>query len=236
MIDFFLLMGFGFVTGLRHGIDLDHIAAITDIVTSQTSRMRGIALATLYGLGHGVMVIVLGILLIAMGQQLPESFDFLFGKIVGMTLMFLGIYVVYSLFRYGKNFKMRSRWMLIFDAIAFGYHKFLHNFNLSHGHPKHREERYKVTSAFGIGLIHGVGAETPTQVAALAALVGIGGGAKSFAFLIVFIAGIFVSNLAVAAFSSASFFATKKRNAFYIAIGVLTALFSLAVGVLFLVR
>lgn len=231
---FILLLGFGFVTGLRHGIDLDHIAAITDITSSQVNRARGIFLATLYAFGHGAMVVLLGIFLLALGETLPDSVDIFFGKIVGITLIVLGIYVLYSIFRYGKNFKLKSRWMLVFDAIQFGYHKLLHNFNLSHYHSKHKGEQYKATTAFGIGLIHGVGAETPTQVAALAALVGIGGGAKGIAFLLLFIAGIFASNLAVVTFSSVTFFAAKKRNAFYITIGVLTAVFSLTVGTLFL--
>lgn len=228
------LFAFGFIAGLRHGIDIDHIAAITDIVTSQSSRAKGLFYCVLYGLGHGVMVIILGIILLAFGQNLPQSVGIIFGKIVGVTLILLSIYVSLSLIKNGKNFKMKSRWMLIFDAIQYGYHKLLHNFNLSHHHPKRKEEKYGIASTFGIGVIHGVGAETPTQVAALAALVGIGRGIEGIIFLLVFVLGIFLSNFGVAYFSSSEYLKIKERGSIYLVIGVLTALFSFLVGLSFL--
>lgn|SRR3989344_3949685 len=235
MVDgFFVLLVFGFIAGIRHGIDIDHIAAITDIVISQPSRAKGLLYCVLYGLGHGIMVIILGLLFLAFGQSLPPAIDIIFGKIVGVTLILLAIYVVVSLVRYGKNFKMKSRWMLVFDAIQFGYHKLLHNFDLSHHHPKHREEKYGIASTFGIGVIHGVGAETPTQIAALAALVGIGRGVQGMLFLLLFVSGIFLSNFGVAYLSSFGYLKIKERGNMYLIIGVLTALFSFLVGFSFL--
>lgn len=233
-IGLLLLLGFGFVTGLRHGVDVDHIAAITDMTSSQPDRRRGIWYAILYGIGHGLVVIVLGVILIAVGRILPESVDIIFGKIVGITLVFLGLYVLYSLYRYGRNFKMKSRWMLIFSAIKFGYHKFLHNFKLSHQHPKLRTEKYQSKTAFGIGLIHGVGAETPTQIAALATLIGIGEGLRGILFLLLFVLGILISNLVLAYLSSAGYLKAKQQSKVYPAVGFLTALFSLIVGIEFL--
>ena len=47
---------FGF--GFRHGIDWDHIAALTDISSSQDSRRRSMAYCTLYALGHALVVFV----------------------------------------------------------------------------------------------------------------------------------------------------------------------------------
>ena len=229
-----LLLSFGFITGVRHGIDFDHIAAITDITSSQPNRPRGVFYAMLYALGHGVMVTGLGVILITVGQQIPESIDQLFGKIVGTTLILLGLYVLYSLFRHGNDFRIRSRWMLIFDAIKFGYHKLLHNFKLSHYHPKAKEEKYVGKTAFTIGLIHGVGAETPTQVAALAALIGIGAGIKGYLFLLLFVLGIFLSNLVFAIFSTVGYREAQQKRRLYVFISSLTALFSLIVGTIFL--
>lgn len=229
----FLLL-FGLVTGIRHGIDIDHIAAITDIVTSQTSRNRGVFFAILYALGHSVMVIILGVLVMLAGQNIPQRLDIFFGRIVGITLIVLGLYVLYSLFYYGDNFKLKSRWMLIFDAITFGYHKLLHNFDLSHHHPKRREEKYGIATTFGVGIIHGIGAETPTQIAALAALIGIGGGVRGMLFLSSFVLGIFLANTTVAYLSSIGFLAARKWR-IYILVGLLTAIFSIIVGINFLV-
>ena len=42
--------------GLRHGIDWDHIAAITDISATQRSWRRGVLLGSLYAAGHALVV------------------------------------------------------------------------------------------------------------------------------------------------------------------------------------
>ena len=54
-----LATAYGF--GFRHGIDWDHLAALTDITSSQDAPRRSMVLATLYALGHGVVVFVLGL-------------------------------------------------------------------------------------------------------------------------------------------------------------------------------
>ena len=58
--------GFGlliasFWFGFRHGIDWDHIAAITDITSSQEERRRAIWFGTLYVVGHAAVVLAIGI-------------------------------------------------------------------------------------------------------------------------------------------------------------------------------
>ena len=50
-----------FTLGFRHGFDLDHVAAITDISGSQVFRLRAFVLSTLYALGHALTVVALGL-------------------------------------------------------------------------------------------------------------------------------------------------------------------------------
>lgn len=228
------LLAFAILTGIRHGIDLDHIAAIGDIISSQKKNSLALFYATLYALGHGVMVIILGVVLLLIGQSIPENMDAVFGKIVGITLIVLGVYVLYSIFKHGRNFKLKSRWMLVFDAISFGYHKLLHNFKAYHHHPKIKEEKYAPATTFGIGMIHGVGAETPTQISAFLVLLGIGGGVRALLFLLFFVLGIFISNLAVTGFSIYGYRRLMRSQNIYMGIGFITAIFSVALGVLFL--
>jgi high-affinity nickel permease len=105
-----------FAFGFRHGIDWDHIAAITDITSSQTSVRTGLRFATLYAAGHGVVVFLIGIVAIVAGETLPDSIDSAMGRVVGVTLIALGLYVIYALIRYRGDFRMRSRWMLVFQG------------------------------------------------------------------------------------------------------------------------
>ena len=110
-----VLTAFGF--GFRHGIDWDHIAALTDITSSQSNPRRSMRYATLYAVGHGLVVFTLGFVAIVFARRLPASIDATMERVVGATLIALGIYVVYSLIHNGRDFRMRSRWMLLFSGL-----------------------------------------------------------------------------------------------------------------------
>jgi hypothetical protein len=110
----------GFLFGLRHGIDWDHIAAIADITSSQDDRGKALWFGTLYALGHAAVVLALGILAIVAGDLLPAGVDEAMGRVVGATLILLGVYVAYSLIRHGRDFRLRSRWMLVFSGVRRG--------------------------------------------------------------------------------------------------------------------
>src|SRR5205085_36505 len=80
-----VLTVFGF--GFRHGIDWDHIAALTDITSSQNNSRRSMFLATLYAIGHGLVVFALGFAAIVFAQQLPRGVDVVMERFVGATLI-----------------------------------------------------------------------------------------------------------------------------------------------------
>src|SRR5258707_14795822 len=84
-----VLTAFGF--GFRHGIDWDHIAALTDITTSQDNSRRSMFLATLYALGHALVVLVLGSAAIVFAQRLPRGVDTAMERFVGATLILLAV-------------------------------------------------------------------------------------------------------------------------------------------------
>src|SRR4029079_5544972 len=56
-------------------------------------QVEAIQLGTLYALGHGAVVIALGIAALAFGALLPEWLDPIMGRIVGLTLVLLGGWV-----------------------------------------------------------------------------------------------------------------------------------------------
>ena len=112
-------LGFGF----RHGIDWDHLAAISDITSSQESSRDSMRFATLYAVGHAAVVFVLGTAAILVSAEIPESLDAAMGRLVGVTLIVLAVYVFYSLARHGRDFRMRSRWMLLFAGVRRGYRR-----------------------------------------------------------------------------------------------------------------
>jgi high-affinity nickel-transport protein len=264
-----------FAFGFRHGIDWDHIAAITDITSSQTSVRTGLRFATLYAAGHAVSVFVIGIIVIVLGESLPDSVDSAMGRVVGVTLLVLGVYVLYALVRYRQDFRMRSRWMLMFsggrrlfrwvrrrigvwtakeprgvdhehvhdeahhygddvETIAsgngVGVKTALHTHTHSHTDPF---VNYGTGTSLFVGLLHGVGAETPTQVVIFLAARGAGGATAGVVTLAVFLLGLFTANSILAVMSASGFLAATKRFPVYATVSVITAVASLILGLLF---
>jgi hypothetical protein len=285
----------GFLLGFRHGIDWDHIAAITDITSTTaaagmadaahveqhrataghshahggqhelrahdggpggatlapalalrptvgrarflSSQREAIRLGTLYALGHGAVVVVLGLAAIAFGALLPSWLDPIMARIVGLTLFALGLWVIYSVYRYaraGERFRLRSRWMLVFDSARYGWRRFQARL---HGH-EHVEplemSSYGAKTSFGVGMIHGIGAETGSQVLLIAAVGGASSAGLGVPMLFAFVIGLLVSNFGIVVLSSVSFVSSQARERLYVAIGAVAGIFSLVVGTIFL--
>ena len=262
-----LATAFGF--GFRHGIDWDHIAALTDITSTQNRPRQSMALATVYAAGHGLVVFVLGLAAIVLSSELPPSVDAVMQQLVGATLILFGAYVVVSLVRRGRDFRMQSRWMLVIGALRRSLrrsrtvvveHEHEHAVTEAHDHVHvrvhaatapvpHRHSHvhrhvarmpddpftsYSRPAVFAVGLLHGVGGETPTQVLIFATAAGVGGRAAGVVLLIAFLAGLVASNTAIALAGTYGFVHATKRFALYAAISVTTAMFSLGVGSLLL--
>lgn len=198
---------------------------------------HAILLGTLYALGHAFVVAVLGLLALAFGALLPEWVDPIMGRIVGATLLILGVWVFYSLWqfaRHGRAFRLRSRWMLAFDATRYGWRRFQARL---HGHEHHdpiEMSSYGRRTAFGVGMIHGVGAETGSQVLIITAVGGAAGQGLGVPMMFAFIAGLLISNTLIVVATATGFVASQLRQPLYIAIGLVAGTFSVAVGLLFL--
>lgn len=278
-----------FTLGLRHGIDLDHVAAIADLTGTAPSRRRGFVDACLYAGGHAVVVLALGLLAIVAGDRIPGWADAAMGRVVGFTLVALGLYVLIGMRRHGADFRLRSRYTLVAEGLGSlrrrvlrsapividhdhphvhggsHVHDHLHDVGTggapvgprpnattthaaagavttAHGHP-HRHvghlpadplaRRRGATPAM-IGSLHGIGAETPTQVLVLLAAAGAEGAVGGVALLGAFLAGLVGSNTAVALVASHGFAGARRNRRLYAVVVAGTALASIALGGLLL--
>jgi len=198
---------------------------------------RAMLLGTLYALGHAAVVAVLGILALSFGAILPDWVDTIMGPIVGATLVFLGVWVFISLYQYarhGREFRLRSRWMLVFDSVRYAWRRLQARLH-GHEHVDPMEmSSYGVRTAFGVGMIHGVGAETGTQVLLIAAIGGAQSQGLGIPMMVAFIIGLLISNSIVVLITATGFIASRVRERLYVVIGVLAGTFSLVIGVVFL--
>jgi len=236
------------VLGFRHGFDYDHLAAITDITASQQGEQerpmhQSMRMGFAYILGHAATVAVLASLAIFSRLSLPEGFDRWTEKLVGLTLVVLGLYVLGSFVRLMRDghghahghHRMPTRVTLLLNGVLWLVWRIRQSFS-SEPVARRRvfEDGYGGRSAFGVGIIHGLGAETPSQILLFLLAANLGGIGKGFLGLGMFLAGLILMNTLMCAAAAGVFGAGRRRPRLMWTATLLTAAYSLAVGVLFL--
>jgi high-affinity nickel-transport protein len=82
-------------------------------------------------------------------------------------------------------------------------------------------------------MVHGVGAETPTQLVIFLTIAGAGGVIAGEILLATFLLGLLASNSLITLGSAFGFVRASKNWTLYLTVALLTATFSLVIGVLF---
>jgi hypothetical protein len=223
------------VLGFRHGFDYDHIAAITDISSVQSRARDAIRYGLLYVAGHATTVAVLGTAAVALRMSLPAASDRWAERLVGGTLMLLGLYVLGTFFRPGThNHGPRTRITLLINGILWVYWRLSLIFGGTRVEaPQVFKNGYGTTSTFLVGVIHGLGAETFTQVSLFLAAASLGGIAGLVG-LFMFILGLLVMNTLMCAAAAGLFSATFAHPATLRALTLATSAYSIVVGAIFL--
>ena len=178
---------------------------------------------------------MLGLLAILASEFLPDWIDPVMGRVVGVTLIALATYLFFSLYQYarGGEFHLRSRWMLVFVSVRRGYGLLMARLFKRPPHDHPHKGQYGARTAFGVGLIHGVGAETGTQALVIASVVGATSRASAVVVLMAFVVGLLVSNSLVTIATTTGFISSQRRQWLYAAAGLVAAVFSLVLGVAF---
>ena len=226
--------------GFRHGFDYDHIAAIADITSAQVgagsrrSTAKAMFLGLMYALGHAVTVAALGCVVIVPQLTLPHGFDRWAERVVGLTLIVLALYVLGTRACPDTHAAPSSRAALMIHAFQWGRHR-LTNWRTGSTTPL-APTNWEINgpAAFGVGVIHGFGAETPSQLALFLMAANLGGQAKGFLGLAVFLFGLLVMNTLMTASAAGVFVSTCRHAQWMPILSGLTALYSLGVGILFL--
>ena len=140
--------------GLRHASDPDHLAAVTTLIASEEERKRvkkaGL-MGLLWGLGHGTTLVILGLPLLLAGRYLPDAVQQAAETLIGVVIILLAV-------------RLLIRWRRgLYHAHLHSHengdtHRHVHSHREeqthSHGHPVPHRTPF---SAYGIGLVHGIG-------------------------------------------------------------------------------
>jgi len=85
------ILTLGFLLGLKHATDADHVVAVTTIVFRQKKLHHAALVGVLWGIGHTLMIILVGIGIIFFHLSIPEKIQLSFEFVVAIVLILLGV-------------------------------------------------------------------------------------------------------------------------------------------------
>jgi ABC-type nickel/cobalt efflux system permease component RcnA len=153
----------GFLIGLRHALDPDHLAAMSTLVVERPTRQRAAVLGAWWGVGHSAALLGAGALLLLCRVRLPDRAAELFELGVSIMLIALG---VRSLRR-----ALRARGAAARQQHAHGQLVHAHEGEQDHFHV------HSLTIArrpFLVGLVHGLAGTGAITALALASMPTVG--------------------------------------------------------------
>jgi high-affinity nickel permease len=95
----FGILGLGFLLGMQHALEADHIAAVSSIAARRTDIGDIVRHGLTWGLGHTLTLFVFAGAAILLGHAIPEQFARPIETAVGIMLVGLGAHVLWRLWR-----------------------------------------------------------------------------------------------------------------------------------------
>ena len=140
------LVALGFVLGLRHAIEADHLAAISTIVTERRSLLSSLLVGASWGLGHTLALLLAGVGVLLLRYQMTDRMAHALELGVGMMLVLLGANVLRTLVHRGAS------------------HSHDHATVASHSD----SEAWLVAQPLLVGMVHGLAGSAPLLLLTLA--------------------------------------------------------------------
>ena len=144
---------FGFLLGLRHAVEADHVAAVASMATRSTSLAEGIRLGATWGMGHTLTLLLFGSIVIFSDSLIPETMALSLEFVVGIMLVALGVDVIYKMRKERIHFHVHEH----ADGIKH-FHAHSHANDGAHSdsaHEHQHKKKFPLRPLF-VGMMHGM--------------------------------------------------------------------------------
>jgi high-affinity nickel permease len=214
------LLSLGFLLGLKHALDADHVAAILTIATENRTFWRSSLIGFCWGVGHTVILLVVGTAVLLFKFTIPSAWAKLFEVAVGVMLVGLGLSVAFALWR--ERVHLHAHWHEHGEQ-----HRHLH----SHSRGAHHDHLHRFRleyKSLAVGMVHGLAGSAALLLLVLAAVPSLSVG---LVYILVFGAGSILGMVFLATAMSIPFAMSAERTArVHQTLRAAAALFSIVLG------
>jgi cytochrome c biogenesis protein CcdA len=159
----FGILGLGFLLGMQHALEADHIAAVSSIAARRTDMRDIVKHGLTWGFGHTLTLFVFAGVAILLGHAIPEQFAQPLETAVGIMLVGLGAHVLWRLWRDRVHFHKHGHG----DGIE---HIHVHshvNEKIPHRNSAHLHQHGFRWRSLLVGLMHGMAGSAALLVLAV---------------------------------------------------------------------
>lgn len=177
------LVVFGFFLGMRHAADPDHVIAVTTIVSRQRKVGHAAVVGMLWGIGHLITILAVGIAIIVFGVMIPAHVGVKMEMSVGVMLVVLGLLSIWGFIRSAPAAAQSARAHSHPHSHGDYVHTHPHGHGPeAHGHAEEETPTGWLDRTFGrltlyqalrpviIGVVHGLAGSAPVALIVLAAI------------------------------------------------------------------
>lgn len=197
----FTTLGLGFLLGMEHALDADHVVAVSTMVSQHRSLRRAALVGIVWGLGHTLTLFLVGLAVILLRVTIPERLALSLEFAVGIVLVTLGAVILRG-YLTGRVHAHAHRHG---DTL----HMHFHSHAAAEGHD-HAHEAPRFRRSLLVGMIHGLAGSAALMLLVLAS---IRDPTWGLLYILVFGAGSILGMLGISAALGLPFVLTVKRFA-----------------------
>lgn len=104
----FALLGVGMIFGIKHATEVDHVVAVSTIVSQNRNLLRSVKVGALWGAGHTASLLITGAIVLSLRVAIPEKVSSWLELCVALMIVGLGASALWRALRKRREVHMHQ--------------------------------------------------------------------------------------------------------------------------------